>query len=354
MSGEIARLLVQLDEVKPPVRRRVEVPLAIRLDNLHLVIQAAMGWENYHLYEFRTGRDTAYGVPDPDWADLGPSCLPAKQASLAELLKHASGRTKAFTYVYDFGDNWRHTVKLEAITAAEPDTRYPRLVSAERACPPEDVGGPWGYADFLEALADPAHERHDEMLEWSGEAFDPAAVDETAIRTRLSALASRMTKRAAPKACRAAERAKAVAADGRLRSAPPPSGAVRGLTSVDVKSDLCHPPSSEVFDRHGVGRTPPPAVHDPMARRTEDRGRRDRIPPTSASRRRAARGGGRRTGSPRRWRRRSPRRRGARRSAPGCAPSPREPSSGPVRGALLLSSGACLPRRSPCSTGASR
>ncbi|MDQ2802132.1 MAG: plasmid pRiA4b ORF-3 family protein, partial [Pseudomonadota bacterium] len=94
------------------------LPLALRLDDLHLFIQAVMGWENYHLYEFRVGRDIAYGVPDPDWADLGQSCLPAMQASLAELLKHVSSRTKAFTYVYDFGDNWHHTVMLEAIAAA--------------------------------------------------------------------------------------------------------------------------------------------------------------------------------------------------------------------------------------------
>lgn len=198
----IARLLVRLDDVTPTVRRRVEVPLAIRLDDLHTVIQVAMGWEDHHLYEFRVGRDVAYGVPDPDWHLPGSGCLPAAKASLAELLARVPRKSKAFTYVYDFGDDWRHTVKFEAVAPAEPGVRYPRLVSAERACPPEDVGGPWGYADYLEALADPAHERHEEVLEWRGEGFDPEAVDEAAIRKRLDALASRLAKRSAPRSPR--------------------------------------------------------------------------------------------------------------------------------------------------------
>ena len=194
---EIARLLITLDDIRPPIRRRIEVPLGIRLDDLHLVIQAVMGWEDYHLYEFRIGRgaDQAYGVPDPEWDFPGSSVLPARKASLADLLARLTTKVKAFKYVYDFGDNWRHSVKLEAIGEADPDTAYPRLLSAERACPPEDVGGPWGYASYLEAIADPAHPRHTDMIAWRGEGFDPAVADEAGIRARLKRITTRLARR---------------------------------------------------------------------------------------------------------------------------------------------------------------
>jgi len=188
-ADQIARLAIALDEVRPPVRRRIEVPLTIRLDRLHEVFQAVMGWENYHLYEFRIGRDIAYGVPDPSGDFLGSSSRPANRTTLAQLV--AQTRNKTFKYVYDFGDDWQHTVKLEAIAAPEPEAVYPRLLSAKGRCPPEDIGGPWGYAEFLEAMTDPNHERHAEMLEWCGPDFDPNAVDEAAIRKQLNRLTPR-------------------------------------------------------------------------------------------------------------------------------------------------------------------
>ncbi len=188
---DIARLMIQLDDLRPPVRRRIEVPLAIRLDDLHLVIQAVMGWENYHLYEFRVGRDIAYGEPNPGLDFPGSGSGPANRTTLATLLGQVSARTKSFKYVYDFGDDWRHSVKLQAISTAEPEVIYPRLISAEGACPPEDCGGPWGYGAYLEAIADPANERHREMLEWRGAGFDPTVVDEALIRTKLAVLAAR-------------------------------------------------------------------------------------------------------------------------------------------------------------------
>jgi hypothetical protein len=192
-ADQIARLTIALDEMKPPVRRRIEVPLAIRLDRLHQVFQVAMGWENCHLYEFRVGRDIAYGIPDPNGDLLGESSRPANRTTLAQLL--AQARNNTFKYVYDFGDDWQHTVTLEAIGAPEPEVVYPRLLSAKGRCPPEDIGGPWGYAEYLEAMADPNHERHAEMLEWCGPDFDPNTVDEAAIRKQLN----RLTPRRKPK-----------------------------------------------------------------------------------------------------------------------------------------------------------
>jgi hypothetical protein len=109
----------------------------------------------------------------------------------------AQTRNKTFKYVYDFGDDWRHTVKLEALVDADPETIYPRLLSAQGRCPPEDVGGPWGYAEYLDAMADPNHEHHADMVEWRGPDFDPEIVDEVAIQKRLTGLARR--SRAKPK-----------------------------------------------------------------------------------------------------------------------------------------------------------
>ncbi len=187
---EIARLKITLDEIKPRIWRRIEVPLAIRLDDLHVVIQEAMGWENYHLYEFRAG-GFSWGIPDQDF-DFGEQPLAAKKATLAGLLGDAGRKT--FKYLYDFGDGWEHSIRVERVVATDPEARYPRLLAAERRCPPEDCGGPWGYVDYLEAIADPNHENHDEMIEWRGPGFDPNDVDEAGIHKRLGRLATRLSR----------------------------------------------------------------------------------------------------------------------------------------------------------------
>ena len=192
-AASIARLLITLDDVKPPVRRRVEVPLAIRLDRLHLVLQAAMGWTNSHLYEIRA-RDVGWGLPDPDFGE-GP--LDAKKARLVDVLEDVG--TKTLKYLYDFGDGWEHTVKVERIADAVPGTAYPVLIDATGRCPPEDVGGSWGYAEFLDAIADPAHENHAEMMEWAGETFDPKTVDVEALADDVAALAKAWTRKPAAK-----------------------------------------------------------------------------------------------------------------------------------------------------------
>jgi Plasmid pRiA4b ORF-3-like protein len=191
LLANVARLKITLDRVKPQVLRRVEVPLDLRLDRLHLVIQAAMGWENCHLYEFQAGNQR-WGIPDKElgWG-LGDGPHNAKRATLAELLGPARGK---FKYWYDFGDDWFHTITLENLVPAEPAAVYPRLIAAKRRCPPEDVGGPWGYADYLEAIADPTHERHDELIDWRGPGFDPNDPDEAGIRKRLDRLAARFYK----------------------------------------------------------------------------------------------------------------------------------------------------------------
>jgi hypothetical protein len=187
----IARLKIILDDVEPAVMRRVEVPLNLRLDRLHTVIQEAVGWTDTHLYEFRF-RDVGFGVPDPDWG-FGDGPLDARKTTLLDAVEDTGA--KSFRYIYDFGDGWEHAIKIERIAPAAADLIYPRLIDATGRCPPEDIGGPWGYQEFLEALADPAHERHQELAEWWGEeSFDPAFIDIASIEVALAGLARYWTR----------------------------------------------------------------------------------------------------------------------------------------------------------------
>jgi len=190
-AATIARLKITLDGVKPVVLRRVEVPFNIRLDRLHLTIQAAMGWTNSHLYEIRAGGvgwSTLY--PEADWPD---DFLDARKARLGDVLADVGAKT--LRYLYDFGDGWEHTIRIERLVDPEPGTLYPRLIGASGRCPPEDVGGPWGYADFLEAMHDSKHERHAEFAEWIGEEFDPNLVDADRLAQDVATLAKDWTRK---------------------------------------------------------------------------------------------------------------------------------------------------------------
>jgi hypothetical protein len=189
MTGAILRLKVTMNDVEPKVLRRIEVPADIKLDRLHLTLQAALGWTNSHLYEIRTRHD-GWGQTSPDWPD-GP--LDARKATLIHVLEHAG--TKTLHYLYDYGDGWEHTIKVERMTHPEAGVAYPRLIEASGECPPEDVGGPWGYAEMLEALADPDHAGHADAREWLGEQFDPHAFDPEPLKADVAALAKRWTRK---------------------------------------------------------------------------------------------------------------------------------------------------------------
>ena len=186
---DIAHLKVAIDDVAPLVVRHVEVPLAMRLDDLHFVLQIAIGWQNCHPFEFRIG-DTAWGLVDRD-AETNP--LPAEGATLADVV--ARGRT--FTYGYVFGEDWQHTVEIEAVVTAAAGATYPRLISAQGRCPPADIGGPAGYEVYVSAVADPNHPLHETMVEFDDPAFDPATVDSAALTKNLANLARYIGRRKA-------------------------------------------------------------------------------------------------------------------------------------------------------------
>ena len=196
----IARLKIALDDVKPVVLRRVEVPFDIRLDRLHLTIQAAMGWTNSHLYEIRAG-GVGWSTPDPD-AGWGDDFMDARKARLDDILEDVG--TKTLKYLYDFGDGWEHTIRIERLVDPKPGMLYPRLIEAKGHCPPEDVGGPWGYSELLEAFADPNHERHGELKEWFADDFNPHVVDVDRLAEEVAYLAEPWPRRPSVKRRRTA------------------------------------------------------------------------------------------------------------------------------------------------------
>jgi hypothetical protein len=197
-AATIARLKITLDDVSPAILRRVEVPFDIRLDRLHLAVQAAMGWTNSHLYEIRAD-DVSFSTPDPD-ADWVGDFLDARKARLDNILEDIG--TKKLIYLYDFGDEWEHTIKIDRLADPESGVLYPRLIEVRGRCPPEDCGGPFGYTELLQAIANPKHERHAELTEWIGDDFNPEADDAEALIAEVAALAkswSRKSTRKHPK-----------------------------------------------------------------------------------------------------------------------------------------------------------
>lgn len=162
---EIYQIKVSLVGLKPPVWRRILVPSTITLEKMHDVLQISLGWTDSHLHQFVVGR-RCYGVPDPDFRD---SMVDEQGVRLSQLLKKEKDSLR---YDYDFGDGWEHKVQLEKVLPFDPDITLPRCIKGRRACPPEDVGGTWGYEEFLKGLADPSHPEHAMYVEWIGGTFD--------------------------------------------------------------------------------------------------------------------------------------------------------------------------------------
>ena len=158
---------------KPPIWRRIQTKDGT-LGDLHDVIQAAMGWENCHLHQFIID-GVRYGPPSPDDLDFGLETEDESKFRLSQLLPKTA-KALRFKYEYDFGDGWLHEILLEGNRPIEKDMKYPVCLEGKRACPPEDVGGLGGYEEYVEAVADPKHEQHEEFMEWAGP-FDPEEFD---------------------------------------------------------------------------------------------------------------------------------------------------------------------------------
>jgi hypothetical protein len=179
----IRQIRVDLRGSKPPIWRRLQVPGDIALRDLHTLLQVAFDWHSTHMYAF----DTAYGrfgVPDPE--------LGLRSDTKVTLEQVAAGPGTTLTYTYDFGDDWEHVIAVEGTVPREDASIYPRCVGGRRKAPPEDCGGIWGYQELLEILNNPAHEEHEDRLEWLDidrpDQHDPAHFDTDEVNDVFTAL----------------------------------------------------------------------------------------------------------------------------------------------------------------------
>ncbi|NDJ26280.1 recombinase family protein [Nostoc sp. B(2019)] len=172
----IYQLKITLKNIRPPIWRRIQVLSSTTLQQLHLIVQEVMGWDNYHMHQFSiAGID--YGQPEPEF-----NVRSEKTVILRQVVK---GEKSKFFYTYDFGDSWEHEILVEKELPSTPDTNYPVCITGKRACPPEDCVGSWGYAELLEIITSPSHPEYEERMEWVGESFNPDTFDINEVNQRL-------------------------------------------------------------------------------------------------------------------------------------------------------------------------
>ncbi|OPY16409.1 MAG: Plasmid pRiA4b ORF-3-like protein [Syntrophus sp. PtaB.Bin075] len=165
-SSIVYQFRIELLEIEPTIWRTIQVPSEYSFWDLHVAIQDAMGWLDYHLHAFHVRmphrrRDTEIGIPDDE--DFDHAVLPGWQVPITEYFTEPG---KSAIYDYDFGDGWSHRVLLEAMLLKEDRAKYPRCIAGERACPPEDCGGVHGYYELLEILGNTDHAEYEEYIEW--------------------------------------------------------------------------------------------------------------------------------------------------------------------------------------------
>ncbi|MFQ5887635.1 MAG: plasmid pRiA4b ORF-3 family protein [Candidatus Hydrothermarchaeales archaeon] len=174
--NRVYQFKITLKRIRPPICRQIQVPETYTFWDLHVAIQDAMGWVDYHLHEFEivdpsTGLMVDIGPPDDEGFH---EVLPGWKQKIAD---YFSMKNRSADYVYDFGDNWEHKIQLEKILPREKNINYPICIKGKRACPPEDCGGVWGYDELLEIIGNPDNEQYKEMMEWVGGEFDPEEFD---------------------------------------------------------------------------------------------------------------------------------------------------------------------------------
>jgi hypothetical protein len=181
-SSKVYQFKITLKGASPPIWRRIETR-DVTLEQFHQQIQRVMGWTGSHFHQFEIDgeRYTAREMVDSDLGDQS-----YKGMKLSTIIGHHDSKFR-FQYVYDFGDDWQHEILLEKTFDSESGVRYPVCSAGKRACPPEDVGGIWGYQEFVDAVSDPKHPEHDELLEWSGP-FDPEEFDPVATTKQLHSI----------------------------------------------------------------------------------------------------------------------------------------------------------------------
>src|ERR1700691_3313640 len=166
-------LRIELLEIRPLIWRRVRVARSASFKRLHEILQIVLGWQNSHPHEFRAG-ELVLSMKGIDEFEERAKVQYEDDWNLKDLLD--SG-VKEFEYAYDFGDGWEHRIVVEPSTRSRVPGPTPLCLAGENACPPEDVGGPHRYGEFLEAIAESEHEEHARFLEWIGGVWDPKGFD---------------------------------------------------------------------------------------------------------------------------------------------------------------------------------
>jgi hypothetical protein len=189
---DIYQIKVTLLGTSPPIWRRLLVPADLTLEQLHDVLQLAMGWEDCHMHDFRIGHQR-FGKPDPNDRLMG---LPAVGNERTVRLSSVLGKVGAkAVYTYDFGDSWEHAIAVEKMLPPQPGLAYPVCIEGKRHGPPEDCGGIPGFYNLLEAVTDSAHDQHEELCDWLGGDFDPEAFSVDEVNRRLAPLQRRRASR---------------------------------------------------------------------------------------------------------------------------------------------------------------
>ena len=183
----IVRAEVHILGIEPKITRTIDLPMGLNFAQIHEVLQVAFGWTDSHLHQFNIG-GIIYGAPEFDEDGVFDNRIfDATGLRLIDIVfpYDPDDRPITILYEYDFGDGWRHLLRLERLPREE-GVKYPRCIAGARSGPPEDVGGTSGYADFLEAWLDPHHEDHKAMRRWVGRKFEPEQCNLDAINKAIA------------------------------------------------------------------------------------------------------------------------------------------------------------------------
>jgi hypothetical protein len=246
----VYQLRISLMGIKPSIWRRVQMHEDSTLEDLHDVVQASMGWFNSHLHQFLVGMQ-CFGPLDDEEVDWSEGDVQDEaEAVLSEVFTRKGSK---IIYEYDFGDSWEHEIVLEGKFNAAPDIEYPVCIAGERAAPPEDCGGVFGYENLLDALADPRHPDHDDMVEWLGdEQFDPDEFDLDEANDRLTEMFDELSDDDESRLSRAAIME---IIDTQIESNDPPETAAtldrlleEGVSEKDARNLVAYVLATEIFD----------------------------------------------------------------------------------------------------------
>jgi hypothetical protein len=182
--GDVFEIRVTLADIEPPIWRRLHVPAETSLAALHQVLQLALGWKDSHLHDFLVG-EIRFCTPSPDDEIFSVDERGAPLGAVASV-------GSSFLYHYDFGDDWVHAIEVERIGRGVDRTL--RCIDGARACPPEDCGGPPGYAHLLDVLANPKHAEYRDLKRWIGRSHDAEKLDLGAINKKLATLSKQLAR----------------------------------------------------------------------------------------------------------------------------------------------------------------